>query len=133
MLLKKAFNGQYNGKWTLILISASKLKRYCLRKVRSSPNSAIKIRSSPNSAFNVHNPHETKLLTRLRVGLSHLRKHKFRHNFKDSRDIFSNYSRHLKRTIHFFPHCSNHSDQRKTLFNKKGTSNVLYWTKMIQS
>ena len=32
------------------------------------------IRRSPNSTFNVHNP---VLLTRLRVGLSHLRGHKF--------------------------------------------------------
>ena len=36
---------------------------------------------SPNSTFNVHNPHGIKLLTRLRVGLIHLREHKFRHNF----------------------------------------------------
>ena len=39
------------------------------------------IKPSPNSTFNVHNPHGIKLLTRLRVGLSHLREHKFRHNF----------------------------------------------------
>ena len=31
------------------------------------------IRLSPNSTFNVHNLHGVKLLTRLRVGLSHLR------------------------------------------------------------
>ena len=34
--------------------------------------------------FNVHNPHGIKLFTRLWVGLSHLREHKFRHNFQDS-------------------------------------------------
>ena len=39
-------------------------------------------RPSLNSTFNVHNPHGIKLLTKLRVGLSHLREHKFRHNFK---------------------------------------------------
>ena len=37
------------------------------------------IRPSPNSKFHVHNPHGIKLLTRLRVGLSHLHEHKFRH------------------------------------------------------
>ena len=31
------------------------------------------IRPSPDSTFNVHNPLGIKLLTRLRVGLSHLR------------------------------------------------------------
>ena len=40
------------------------------------------IRPGPNSTFNVHNPHGIKRLTRLRVGLSHLREQKFRYNFK---------------------------------------------------
>ena len=34
--------------------------------------------------FNVDNPHGIKLFTRLWVGLSHLREHKFTHNFQDS-------------------------------------------------
>ena len=76
------------------------------------------IRPSPNSTFNVHNPHGIKLLTRLRVGLSHLREHKFRHNFQDSLDPFCNCGRHIETTIHFFLHCSNYSNQRKTLFEK---------------
>ena len=54
----------------------------------------------------MHNPHGIKLLTRLRVGLSHLREHKFRHNFQDSLDPFET-------TIHFFLHCLNYSNQRK--------------------
>ena len=48
------------------------------------------MRPSPSSTFNMHNPHGIKLLTRLRVGLSHLREHKFRHNFQDSLDLFCN-------------------------------------------
>ena len=79
------------------------------------------IRPSPNSTFNAHNPHGIKLLTRLRVGLSHFRKHKLRHNFQDFLDPFCNCGRHIETTIHFFLHCSNHSNQRKLL-----TSNVLY-------
>ena len=66
----------------------------------------------------MHNPHEIKLLTRLRVGLSYLREHKFRHNFQDSLDPFCNCGRHIETTIHFFLHCSNYSNQRKTLFEK---------------
>ena len=68
------------------------------------------IRPSPYSTFNVHNPHGMKLLTRLRVGLSHLREHKFRHNFQDSQDPFCNCGRHIETTIHFFLHCSNCSN-----------------------
>ena len=76
------------------------------------------IRPSPNSTFNEHNPHGMKLLTRLRLGLSHLREQKCRHNFQDSPDPFCNCSRHIETTIHFFLHCSNYSNQRKTLFEK---------------
>ena len=66
----------------------------------------------------MHNPHGNKLLTRLRVGLSHLREHKCRHNFQDSLDTFCNCGQHIETTIHFFLHCSNYSNQRKTLFEK---------------
>ena len=68
--------------------------------------------------FNVHNPHGIKLLTRLRVGLSHLHEHRFRHSFQDSLDPFCHCGRHIETTIHFFLHCSNYSSQRKTLFEK---------------
>ena len=39
------------------------------------------IRPSPNSIFNCHNPRRIKLLSRLRLGLSNLREHKFKHSF----------------------------------------------------
>ena len=41
------------------------------------------IRIGPNKVFNIYNPHGLKLLTRLRLGLSHLRGHKFKHSFSD--------------------------------------------------
>ena len=39
------------------------------------------IRPEANNIFNVHNTKGIKLLTRLQVGFSHLKEHKFRHNF----------------------------------------------------
>ena len=48
-------------------------------------NSILKfIRPSPNSVFECHNLQGIKFLTRLRLGLSHLREHKFKHSFQDS-------------------------------------------------
>ena len=41
------------------------------------------IRPEANNIFNVHNTKGIKLLTRLRVGFSHFKEHKFRHNFVD--------------------------------------------------
>ena len=42
------------------------------------------IRPSGNSVFRCHNPEGIKLLTRLRIGLSNLREHEFKHGFLDS-------------------------------------------------
>ena len=38
---------------------------------------------TPNRTFDCHNPIGIKLITRLRLGLSQLRVHKFKHNFLD--------------------------------------------------
>ena len=42
------------------------------------------MRPSGNSVFRCHNPKGIKLLTRLRLGISDLREHKFKHGFLDS-------------------------------------------------
>ena len=63
------------------------------------------------------NPHGVKLLTRLRIGLNQLLKHKLRHNFQDSLDPFCNCCRYIETTIYFFL-CSNYSNQKKTFFEK---------------
>ena len=89
------------------------------------------IRPSPNSTFNVHNPHGTKLLTRLRGGLSHLRERKFTHNFENSLDPFCNCSRHIETAIHFFLYCLNYSNQRKTLFEKNSNIKRFLLNQMI--
>ena len=41
------------------------------------------IRPEPNQVFNVDSSEGLKFLTRIRLGLSHLVDHKFRHNFQD--------------------------------------------------
>ena len=46
------------------------------------------IRPSANSLFNCHNPKGIKFITRLRLGLSQLREHKFKHSFQDSLNPF---------------------------------------------
>ena len=42
------------------------------------------IRLEANGIFNLHNAKEIKLLNRLRIGYSHLKKRKFRRNFQDA-------------------------------------------------
>ena len=45
---------------------------------------SLKLIRPPNSLFNVSDILGIKLLTRLPLGLSHLREHKFNHNFQDT-------------------------------------------------
>ena len=60
------------------------------------------IRTIPNSVFGVADMYRIKLLARLRAGLSHLRKHKFRHNFQDTINPQCSCSLEIESTSHFF-------------------------------
>ena len=75
------------------------------------------IRPSPNSTFNCHNPQGVKLLTRLRIGLSHLRDHKFKHSFQDFLNPICNFETDVERTTHYTLHCPLFSDERLILIN----------------
>ena len=70
------------------------------------------IRPIANNIYNCNNPYGLKLLTRLRLGLSHLREHKFRHSFQDTLNpLCSEFS------SHFLLYCSFYNQQRITLMN----------------
>ena len=71
-----------------------------------------------NSIFDIHNSLGSKLLIRLRQGLSHLDKHKFRHCFQDSLNPLCKCRKDIESTVHFFLHCSNFLIPRQTLFQK---------------
>ena len=58
-----------------------------------------------NSVFKINNPYGLKLLTRLRLGLSHLRYHKFRHNFQDCINPICVCGLEIETTTHFLLHC----------------------------
>ena len=76
-----------------------------------------------NSIFNIHNPYGIKLLTRLRLGLSHLRDHKFRHCFQDTLNLLCDCGNDTETTAHFFLHCSSFHTPRQTLLNNIRTIN----------
>ena len=54
---------------------------------------------------NVHDPFRMKNLTRLRLGFSHLREHKFRHGFKDTLNPLCSCSIEAEITTHYFLRC----------------------------
>ena len=76
------------------------------------------IRPEANSTYNINDTKGLKLLTRLRLGLSHLGDHKFRHNFQDCVSPMCYCDQDIETTTHFLLHCPNHHCARKTLFIK---------------
>ena len=75
-------------------------------------------RPHANSTNRIHNPVGIRLLTRLRLGLSHLNEHKFRHNFADCVNPLCSCSIEPETTLHFFLHCCNFLNIRRKLFDK---------------
>ena len=51
-------------------------------------------------------------LSRLRLGLSHLNDHKFRHNFQDCLNTLCPCSLEVESTIHYFLYCHCYNDIR---------------------
>ena len=73
------------------------------------------IRPSENPIFNCHNPSGITLITRLRLGLSHLREHKFRYNFQDTLSRIRSCGENIETNTHYLLHCSNYLNGRMTL------------------
>ena len=93
-----------------------------LRELPSSEtfkNAILKfLRPKGNPVFRVSDNKGVIFLNRLRVGFSHLREHKFRHNFADTFDPFCNCrTNSIETTEHFMMHCSEHSNERLVMFN----------------
>ena len=71
-----------------------------------------------NSTYRIHNPVGMRLLTRLRLGLSHQNEHKFRRNFADCVNPLCSYCIKPETTLHFFLHCCKLLNIRRKLFDK---------------
>ena len=59
-------------------------------------------RPSRNKIFQCRNPKGIKLVTRLRLRLSHLREHKFNHSFQDTLNPLCSCGLNIESTSHYF-------------------------------
>ena len=75
------------------------------------------VRAVANSAFELNNHYGLKLLTRLRLGLSYLRCHKFRHNFQDCINPICVFGLEIETTTHLLLHCLFQSARQSLLIN----------------
>ena len=77
------------------------------------------IRPLPNSLFNACDPLDIQLLTRLRVGLSHLRDHKFKYGFQDTiNPLCPCRNMETEPISHFFLHCPFYANKRLNLIDE---------------
>ena len=81
------------------------------------------IRPSEKSILNMYNPQGSKILKRLRLGLSHLHEHKFRHNFADTVNPLCSCALETESTDHFFLRCQNYVSFRTALMNELSSIN----------
>ena len=75
-------------------------------------------RPEANSFFDINNPYGLKLLTRLRLSLSHLRYHKFRHKFQDCVNPRYACGLEIETTTHFPLHCPLFQSARQSFLIK---------------
>ena len=75
------------------------------------------IKPMANSIFNIYDATGVKLLTRLRLGFSHLNEHKFRHNFQETLNPMCSCMAEAETTCHFLLRCCNFTNIRMSLMN----------------
>ena len=75
------------------------------------------IRPKQYYIYNINDPPGLKLLTRLRVNLSHLREHKFHHNFLDTINPLCSCSLEIESTSHYLLRCPFYTHIRRALLD----------------
>ena len=74
-------------------------------------------RPSPTLLHKIHDPSGVKFLTRLRLGLNHLSKHRLNHNFENWINLLCSCSLDVESTKYFFMRCYHYTNIFKILLN----------------
>ena len=83
-----------------------------------------------NFLFSIHNPFGVKILTRLRLQLSHLNERKFRHGFEGTISPMCPCNTEIERKEHFLLRCHFYSSQRLELFDNLNKINSINLIKL---
>ena len=81
------------------------------------------IRPAEKSVFNIFDAQGSKLLNRLWLGFSHLREHKFRHNFADTVNTLCSCALETESKDHFFLRCQSYVSFCTALMNELSSIN----------
>ena len=87
--------------WNKLDLDVRKSKSYAIFQ-----NTLFRL-ARPNQCaiYSINNPVELKLLTRLRLRLSHLNEHRFNHNFQNNVNPLCSPSLEIESNSHFLLHC----------------------------
>ena len=88
------------------------------------------IRPEANSMFNCFNPKGVKLITILRLGLSHLRDHMFKHSFQDCLNPICRCGIEVETTAHYRFHCPNYLIEKNPFWTTSTLSFLTFWNKV---
>ena len=72
------------------------------------------IRPPPTPVYSIHDLKGLAILTQLRVGLSKLNLHKFRHNFRDTLNPLFPSNDGVEDMAHFLLHCHSYDIQERS-------------------
>ena len=101
LLQNRYFNSFFPYKiieWNKLDIDTWKSKSYATFQ-----NTLLKLgRPIQHAIYSINNSAGLKLLTHLRLGLSHLNEHKFKHNFQNCIDSLCSCSFEIESTSHFY-------------------------------
>ena len=81
-------------------------------------------KTSRKDTYGIYDPLGIRLLNRLHLSFSHLRKHKFRHNFADTLNPLCSCSLETEDTEHYFLCCQNNLSFHITLMNDLNNINT---------
>ena len=117
LCFKIKHNSFKNYFFPLTVIEWNKLDLH-IRDFESFSSNILKfIRFSENSVLLCSNPKGIQLMTRLRIGLSHLQEHKLKQNFQDTFNPIWNYSEDIKTLCHYLLYCSLYTNKKLALLN----------------
>ena len=82
--------------------------------------------------YGIYDPFGVRLINRLRLGFSHLREHRFKHNSDDTLNPLCSCTLETEDTEYFFLRCQNNLSARTTLMSELNNINYLNSTDFIR-
>ena len=112
-IFKNSFFPYTATEWNKLDVDVRKSKSYAIFL-----NTLLKLgRPNQNAIYNINNPVGLKLLTRLRLGVSHLNEHRFNHNFQNCINPLCSFILEIESASHFLLHCHHNTNVRLIFLN----------------